>query len=76
MTSRPFFVPDWHRGEEGAVEERGGVCLAEEAGRLWRSGMGPEEIAGRMGVDAAWVETVISPLGKDGEPEAENGSDR
>ena len=43
------------------MEERGEVCLAEEAERLWRSGMGVEEVAGRMGVDASWVETVLSP---------------
>ncbi len=51
------------------MEERGGVCLAEEAERLWRTGMGVEEVAGRMGVDAAWVEAVISPHRGNEEPE-------
>ncbi len=51
------------------MEERGGVCLAEEAERLWRSGMTVEQVSRRMGVDAAWVEAVISPHREDGEPE-------
>jgi hypothetical protein len=41
------------------VEERGEVCLAEEAERLRRSGLGIDEVARRMGVHAAWVETVV-----------------
>jgi hypothetical protein len=47
------------------VEERGEVCLAEEAERLWRSGMGINDVARRMGVDAAWVETVVVTPGED-----------
>lgn len=43
------------------MEGRGEVCLAEEAERLRRSGLGIDEVASRMGVDAAWVETVVSP---------------
>ena len=43
------------------MEERGELCLAEEAERLRRSGLGVDEVARRMGVDAAWVETVVSP---------------
>lgn len=54
-----------------AVEERGEVCLAEEAEKLRRSGVEMEEIAGRMGVDVAWVETVISPYQEEDEPEPE-----
>ncbi len=41
------------------VDGRGEVCLAEEAERLRRSGLGIDEVARRMGVDAAWVETVV-----------------
>ena len=51
------------------MERRGEVCLAEEAEKLWRSGMEMEEIAGRMGVDVAWVETVVVTPGEDEDPE-------
>ena len=54
---RPFALPD-PRGEV-FMEQRGEVCLAEEAERLWRSGLGVDEVARRMGVDAAWVESVV-----------------
>jgi len=50
-------LPD-ARGEV-VVERSGEVCLAEEAERLRRSGLGIDEVARRMGVDAAWVETVV-----------------
>ncbi len=43
------------------MEDRGEVCLAEEVERLRRLGLPDEEIARTMGVDAAWVETLISP---------------
>jgi predicted transposase YdaD len=43
------------------VEERGEVCTAEEVERLRRLGLSDEEVARRLGVDVAWVETVISP---------------
>ena len=52
-----------------AVAERGEVCLAEEAENLWRSGLGVDEISRRMGVDVAWVQTVVAPHAKDGQPE-------
>lgn len=55
------------------MEERGGVCLAEEAARLRRSGMGVEDISRHMGVDAAWVETVVVEHEKDGETAPEKG---
>ena len=42
------------------MEERGEVCLAEEVERLRRLGFSDGEIASKMGVDASWVETVIS----------------
>lgn len=47
------------RGE--SVEDRGEVCLAEEVERLRRLGLSDEEVARRLGVDAAWVETLPSP---------------
>jgi hypothetical protein len=50
------------------VEERGEVCLAEEAERLRRSGLKLDEVARRMGVDAAWVETVVVADEEDEEP--------
>ncbi len=43
------------------MEDRGEVCLAEEVERLRRLGLSDEEIAGRMGVDVSWVETLVSP---------------
>jgi transcriptional regulator with XRE-family HTH domain len=45
------------------VEDRGEVCMAEEVERLRRLGLSDEEIAERMGVDAAWVEILVSPEG-------------
>jgi hypothetical protein len=53
------------------MDDRGEVCLAEEAERLRRLGLSDGEIAGRMGVDASWVETLVSP-GED-EPGPESG---
>ena len=43
------------------MEDRGELCLAEEVERLRRVGLSDEEIAGRIGVDVAWVESVVSP---------------
>ena len=71
--SRSLPCPSGGRGEEAVVEERGQVCLAEEAERLWRSGMGAEEVAGRMGVDAAWVEAVLSAHLEDEDSERREG---
>jgi len=51
------------------VEDRGEVCLAEEVECLRRLGLSDGEIASRIGVDASWVETLVSP-GED-EPESE-----
>lgn len=45
------------------MEDRGGVCLAEEVERLRRLGLSDEEIAERMGVEVTWVETLVSPEG-------------
>lgn len=47
------------------MEERGEVCLAEEAERLRRSGLSVEDVSRRMGVDPAWVESVVSPCQED-----------
>lgn len=49
------------------MEERGEVCLAEEAERLRQSGLSVEDVSRRMGVDAAWVESVVSPCQQDDE---------
>jgi hypothetical protein len=46
------------RGEN--MEDRGEVCLAEEVERFRRLGLSDGEIASKMGVDASWVETVVS----------------
>jgi hypothetical protein len=50
-----------HRRIEEDVEDRGEVCLAEEVERLRKIGLSDGEIAGRLGVDAGWVETLVSP---------------
>jgi hypothetical protein len=42
------------------LEERGEVCLAEEVERFRRLGLSDGEIASKLGVDATWVETVVS----------------
>ena len=56
------------------MEGRGEVCLAEEAERLRRSGLGIDEVARRMGVDAAWVETVVVEPEGDEEPTPPGGT--
>ena len=43
------------------MEERGELCLAEEVERLRQLGLSDEEVASRLGVDASWVETLVSP---------------
>jgi hypothetical protein len=52
------------------VEDRGEVCTAEEVERLRRLGLSDEEVARRLGVDAAWVETLISPGDDETVPES------
>ena len=42
------------------MEDRGEVCLAEEVERFRRLGLSDGEIATKIGVDASWVETVVS----------------
>jgi hypothetical protein len=53
------------------LEERGGVCTAEEVERLRRLGLSDGEVASTLGVDVSWVETLISP-GED-EPDPDPG---
>ena len=55
------------------MDGRGEVCLAEEAEHLRRSGLGIDEVARRMGVDAAWVETVVAEPDGDEKPTPEKG---
>ncbi len=45
------------------------VCLEEEVEKMRRSGMSTGEISKKMGVDPAWVESLISMWG-DEEPSA------
>ena len=42
------------------MEERGEVCLAEEVERLRQVGLSDAQIASKLGVEASWVETVVS----------------
>ena len=54
------------------MEDRGEVCLAEEVERLRKVGLSDGEIASRMGVDASWVETLVSPGEHEPGPESED----
>jgi len=42
------------------LDNRGEVCLEEEVEKRRRSGMTTEEIAQDMGVDPAWVQSLVS----------------
>ncbi len=42
------------------MESKGEVCLEEEVEKRRRSGMSTDEIAQDMGVDPAWVESLVS----------------
>jgi predicted transposase YdaD len=44
-----------------SVQDRGELCLAEEVERLRQLGLSDEEVAGRLGVDVSWVESLVSP---------------
>ncbi len=46
------------------------VCLEEEVEKMRRSGISTDEISEKMGVDRAWVESLISMWGLDEEPSA------
>ena len=56
------------------MEDRGEVCLAEEVERLRKIGLSDGEIAGRLGVDAGWVETLVSPEDDELGPGSEDGA--
>ena len=47
-------------GKERALNNKGEVCLEEEVEKRRRSGMTTDEIAQDMGVDPAWVESLVS----------------
>ncbi len=42
------------------MNSKGEVCLEEEVEKRRRSGMTTDEIAQDMGVDPAWVESLVS----------------
>lgn len=44
------------------------VCLEEEVEKMRRSGMSTQEISEKMGVEPAWVESLISMWSMDEEP--------
>jgi hypothetical protein len=52
------------------LEDRSEVCLAEEIERFRRLGLSDGEIASKMGVDASWVETVVSSGEDEAGPES------
>ncbi len=52
------------------MDNRGEVCLEEEVEKRRRSGMSTEEIAQDMGVDPAWVQSLVS-MTEGGESSAE-----
>lgn len=51
--------------EEHDVEDRREVCLEDEIAKRRLSGMATDEIAREMGVEAEWVEQVVSILPED-----------
>ena len=55
------------------MQERGEVCLAEEVERLRKLGLSDEEVASRLGVDAGWVETLVSPGDDEATPDKVQG---
>ncbi len=42
------------------MDSKGEVCLEEEVEKRRRSGMSTEEIAQDMGVDPAWVQSLVA----------------
>ena len=44
------------------MDNKGEVCLEEEVEKRRRSGMSTEEIAQDMGVDPAWVQSLVSMI--------------
>lgn len=57
------------------AENEGEVCLEEEVERLRRSGMSGAEISRTMGVDQAWVETLLSDWGEGSSAERTSAGD-
>ena len=58
------------------AENKGEVCLEEEVERLRRSGMSGVEISRTMGVDQAWVESLISDWGEGTSAEGDSAGGR
>ncbi len=44
------------------MENHGEVCLEEEVDRLRRTGMSVQEISDSMGLEPAWVASVVEML--------------
>lgn len=44
------------------MEDRGEVCLEEEVARLRRLGMSVQAISDSMGLEQAWVDSVVEML--------------
>jgi ribosome-binding protein aMBF1 (putative translation factor) len=42
------------------LDNKGEVCFEEEVEKRRRSGMSTDEIAQDMGVDPAWVQSIVS----------------
>jgi hypothetical protein len=57
---------------EESLQERGEVCLAEEVERYRWLGLSDGEIASKLGVEASWVETVVSSGEDEQGPDAED----
>lgn len=55
------------------MDNKGEVCLEEEVEKMRRSGMSTGEISEKMGVDQAWVESLISMWGLDEESAGREG---
>lgn len=53
------------------MEDNREVCLEEEVWRLRRTGLGPESISSKMGVELAWIEQVLA-MNPDEEPTSES----
>lgn len=51
------------------MENRGEVCLEEEVGRLRSSGMSVQEISDAMGVEPAWVASLVEMMPEEPGPE-------
>jgi hypothetical protein len=64
------------RRRRPVAENEGEVCLEEEVERLRRSGMSGAEISRTMGVDQAWVETLLSDWGEGSSAEGTSAGDR